>query len=91
MEVGSAEAEPESETAFGKRGDEHAGADPIVVPATGATAPANGAEFDAGSAGPATAKPRRPLFARKGAIAVVVMTGVAAAATARTEARKAMG
>jgi hypothetical protein len=91
MEVGSAEAEPESETALGKRGDEDTRADPIVVPATGATAPANGAEFDAGSAGPATAKPRRPLFARKGAIAVVVMTGVAAAATARTEARKAMG
>jgi hypothetical protein len=80
MEAGSAEAEPESETAFGKRGDEHAGADTIVVPAAGATAAANGAEFDAGSAGPATAKPRRPLFARKGAIAVVVMTGVAAAA-----------
>src|SRR5271163_4766685 len=80
MEAGSAEAEPESETAFGKRGDEHAGTDTIVVPAAGATAAANGAEFDAGSAGPATAKPRRPLFARKGAIAVVVMTGVAAAA-----------
>ena len=82
MEAGSAEAEPESETAFGKRGDEHAGADPIVVPATGATAVANGAEFGVGSAGPATAaaKSRRPLFARKGAIAVVLMTGVAAAA-----------
>jgi hypothetical protein len=80
MEAGSAEAEPESETALGKRGDEHAGADPIVVPAAGAMAAANGAEFDAGSAGPATAKPRRPLFARKGAIAVVVMTGVGAAA-----------
>jgi hypothetical protein len=80
MEAGSAEAEPKSETALGKRGDEHAGADTIVVPAAGATAAANGAEFDAGSAGPATAKPGRPLFARKGAIAVVVMTGVAAAA-----------
>ena len=91
LEAGSAEAEPESETALGKRGDEHAGADTIVVPAAGAIAVGNGAEFDAGSAGPATAKPRRPLFARKGAIAVVVMTGVAAAATARTEARKAMG
>jgi hypothetical protein len=80
MAAGSAEAEPESETALGKRGDEHAGADTIVVPAAGAIAVGNGAEFDAGSAGPATAKPRRPLFARKGAIAVVVMTGVAAAA-----------
>ena len=82
MEAGSAEAEPESETALGKRGDEDAGADPIVVPAAGATAVANGAEFGVGSAGPATAaaKPRRPLFARKGAIAVVLMTGVAAAA-----------
>jgi hypothetical protein len=80
MEAGSAEAEPESETALGKRGDQDAGADPIVVPAAGATAVANGAEFGAGSAGPATAKPRRPLFARKGAIAAVLMTGVAAAA-----------
>ena len=65
---------------MGKRGDEDAGADTIVVPAAGATAVANGAEFGVGSAGPATAKPRRPLFARKGAIAVVLMTGVAAAA-----------
>jgi hypothetical protein len=82
MEAGSAEAESESETASGMRGDEDAGADPIVVPAAGATAVANGAEFGVGSAGPATAaaKPRRPLFARKGAIAVVLMTGVAAAA-----------
>ena len=82
MEAGSAEAEPESETALGKRGDEDAGADPIVVPAAGATAVANGAEFGVGSAGPATAaaKPRRPLFARNGAIAVVLLTGVAAAA-----------
>jgi hypothetical protein len=80
MAAGSAEAEPESETALGKRGDEHAGADTIVVPAAGAIAVGNGAEFDAGSAGPAMAKPRRPLFARKGAIAVVLMTGVAAAA-----------
>ena len=54
----------------------------IVVPAADTTAVANGAEFGVGSAGPATAaaKPRRPLFARKGAIAVVLMTGVAAAA-----------
>jgi hypothetical protein len=81
MEAGT-EAEPESETALGNRGDEDAGADTIVVPAAGATAVVNGAEFGAGSAGPATAaaKPRRPLFAPKGAIAVVVMTGVAAAA-----------
>ena len=82
MEAGSAEAEPESETALGKREDEDAGADPIVVPAAGATAVANEAEMGVGSAEPAmaAAKPRRPLFARKGAIAVVLMTGVAAAA-----------
>ena len=82
MEAGSAEAEPESETALGKRGDEDAGADTIVVPAAGATAVANEAEIGVGSAGPAmaAAKPRRPLFARKGAIAVVLTTGVAAAA-----------
>src|SRR5277367_6912254 len=82
MEAGSAEADPESETALGKRGDEDAGADTIVVPAAGATAVANEAELPAGSVGPATAaaKPGRPLFARKGAIAVVLMTGVAAAA-----------
>jgi hypothetical protein len=78
--AGSAEAGPESETNLGKRGNEEAGAEPIVVPTAGAIAVGNGAEFDAGSAGPATAKPRRPLFARKGAIAVVLMTGVAAAA-----------
>jgi hypothetical protein len=82
MEVGSVEAEPESETALGKRGDEDAGADTIVVPAAGATAVANQAEMGVGSAEPAmaAAKPRRPLFARKGAISVVLMTGVAAAA-----------
>jgi hypothetical protein len=76
-EAGSAEAEPESETALGKRGDEGPGADPIVIPAADATAVASGAEFGVGSAGPATAaaKPPRPLFARKGAIAVVLMTG----------------
>jgi hypothetical protein len=81
MEAGSAEADPESETALGKRGDEDAGADKIVVPAAGATAVANKAELPAESVGPATAaaKPGRPLFARKGAIAVVLMTGVAAA------------
>jgi hypothetical protein len=81
MEAGSAEAESESETTLGKQGDEDAGR-PIVAPAAGATAVANGAEPGVGSSGPATAaaKPRRPLFARKGAIAVVLMTGVAAAA-----------
>jgi hypothetical protein len=76
MEAQSAEAE----TTLGKRGDEYAGADTIAVAAAGATAAGNGAELGVGSAGPATAKPRRRLFARKGAIAVVVMTGVAAAA-----------
>jgi hypothetical protein len=82
MEAGSVEAEPNSETALGKRGDEDAGADPIVVPATGATAVANEAEMGVGSAEPAmaAAKPRRPFFARKGGIAVVLMTGVAVAA-----------
>ena len=67
MEAGSAVAE--SETAFGKRGDEEAGADPIVVPATDATTVANEEEPGIGSAEPATAKCVRPLFARKGAIA----------------------
>jgi hypothetical protein len=82
MEARSVEADPESEAALGKRGDEDTRADSLVVPAAGATAVANGAELPAGSVGPATAaaKPGRPLFARKGAIAVVVMTGVAAAA-----------
>ena len=81
MEAESVEAEPEFDRALGKRGDEHAGADPIVVPATGATVVANEAEMGVGSAEPAmAAKPRRPLFARKGAIAVVLTTGVAAAA-----------
>jgi len=82
VEAGSAEAESESETALGKRRDEEAGADSIVAPTAGATAVVNGAELGVGSArpAPAPAKPRRPLFARKGAIAVVLMTGVAAAA-----------
>ena len=83
MEAGSAEAEPESEMALRKRGNEgaEAGADPIVVPADGATAVAAVAELGVETAGPATeaAKPRRP-FARKGALAVVLITGVAAAA-----------
>src|ERR1700722_10133269 len=76
MEAQSAEAE----TTLGKRGDEDAGAGTIAVAAAGATAAGNGAELGVGSAGPATAKSRRRLFARKGAIAVVVVTGVAAAA-----------
>jgi hypothetical protein len=82
MEARSAEAAPESETVLGKRGEGDAEADMIVVPAAGATAVANEAELPAGRVGPATAaaKPDRPLFARKGAIAVVLMTGVAAAA-----------
>jgi ABC-type sugar transport system ATPase subunit len=82
MEAGSAEAEPEFETVLANREDEDARADTIVVPAAGATAVANEAEMGVGRAGPATAasKPDRPLFALKGAIAVVLMTGVAAAA-----------
>ena len=95
-EAGSAQAAPESEMALGKRGDEDAGAggeggagreagagaDAILVSAPSATAVANGAELGIGSAAPRTAaaKPRRPLFARKGVIAVVLVTGVAAAA-----------
>jgi hypothetical protein len=82
MEAGSVEAAPASETVLGKRGEEDAGADTIVVPAAAATAAANGAELGVGSVGPATAagKPGRPLFARTTAIAVVLMTGIAAAA-----------
>ena len=90
VEAGGSEAE--SETTLGERRDEDAGAggeagagaDAIAVPTAGAIAGADGAEVGVGSARPATAtaagKPRRPLFARKGAIAVVLMTGVAAAA-----------
>ena len=87
IEAGSAEAEPESRRLCASggedaRADRDAGADPIVVLAAGATALVNGPEFGVGSAGLATAaaEPRRPLFVRKGAIAVVLMTGVAAAA-----------
>jgi hypothetical protein len=90
VEAGGSEAEPKSETTLGERRDEDAGAggeagagaDAIVVPAAGAIAGDAGAEFGVGSAGPrtATAKPRRPPFASKGAIAVVLITGVAAAA-----------
>jgi hypothetical protein len=68
VEAGSDEAKPESVTALGKREDEDAGA------------VANEAEIGVGGAEPATAKPRRPLLARKGAIGIVLLTGVAAAA-----------
>jgi hypothetical protein len=74
--AGSAEAEPE--TALGKRRDEEAGAelgaDPIGVEV------ANGAEVGVASGATTAAKARRPLFASKGTIAVVLLTGVAAAA-----------
>ena len=80
VEAGSDEAKPESVTALGKREDEDAGADAIVVRAADATTVANEAEIGVGGAEPATAKPRRPLLARKGAIGIVLLTGVAAAA-----------
>ncbi|HEY5207128.1 MAG TPA: hypothetical protein VIJ63_21380, partial [Roseiarcus sp.] len=80
VEAGSAKAKPESETALGKREDEDAGTDAIVVRAADATTVANEAEIGVGGAEPATAKPRRPLLARKGAIGIVLLTGVAAAA-----------
>jgi hypothetical protein len=74
--AGSAEAEPE--TALGKRTDEEAGAelgaDPIGVEV------ANGAEVGVAGGATTAAKARRPLFASKGTIAVVLLTGVAAAA-----------
>ena len=79
-EAGSDEAKPEPVTALGKREDEDAGADAIVVRAADATTVANEAEIGVGGAEPATAKPRRPLLARKGAIGIVLLTGVAAAA-----------
>ena len=80
--LGAPKPSPNPRRLWASGGMRTRGADPIVVPAADATAVANGAEFGVGSAGPATAaaKPRRPLFARKGAIAVVLMTGVAAAA-----------
>jgi hypothetical protein len=81
-EAGVAEAEADSATALGKPGNADAGADTIVAAASRATAAADGAELGVASgetAAPA-AKPRRPLFASKGAIAVVLLTGVAAAA-----------
>jgi len=69
-------------TAVASAGEAGAAADAILVPAASATEVANGAELGDGSTGPAPApaKHGRPLFARKGAIAVVLMTGVAAAA-----------
>jgi hypothetical protein len=74
--AGSAEAEPE--TALGKRTDEEAGAelgaDPIGVQV------ANGAEGGVASGATTSAKARCPLFASKGTIAIVLLTGVAAAA-----------
>src|SRR3984957_1847459 len=80
VEAGSAKAKPESETALGKREDEDAGTDAIVVRAADATRVANEAEIGIRGAEPATAKPRRPLLARKGSIGIVLLTGVAAAA-----------
>jgi hypothetical protein len=80
VEAGSAKSKPESETALGKREDEDAGTDAIVVRAADATTVANEAEIGVEGAEPATAKPRRPLLARKGAIGIVLLTGVAAAA-----------
>ena len=75
MKAGSVEAKPASETTLVKRGDEDAGADAIVGAAADATAAASPESGE-----PAPAKPRRPLLARKGAIAIVLLTGVAAAA-----------
>ena len=76
-EAGAAKAEAKSEAAVGKPGNEDAGADTIVAPAAGAIAGADGAEAGVGSGEPATpaAKSRRPLFASKGAIAVVLTDG----------------
>ena len=78
--AGSDEAKPEPVTALGKRKDEGAGADAILVRAADATMVPNEAEIGVGGAEPATAKPWRPLLARKGAIGIVLLTGVAAAA-----------
>jgi hypothetical protein len=74
----SVEAEPET--------DEDAvvgaetGADPIVVMAYDAAPVANGTDIDVASGATAAAKARRSLFASKGTIAVVLLTGVAATA-----------
>ena len=78
--AGSDEAKPEPVTALGKRKDEGAGADAILVRAADATMVPNEAEIGVGGAEPATAKPWRPLLARKGAIGIVLLTGVAGAA-----------
>src|ERR1700691_4375215 len=78
--AGSDEAKPEPVTALGKRKDEGAGADAILVRAADATMVPNEAEIGVGGAEPATANPWRPLLARKGAIGIVLLTGVAAAA-----------
>ena len=77
---GAMRLSPNPVTALGKREDEGAGADAILVRAADATTVANEAEIGVGGAEPATAKPRRPLLARKGAIGIVLLTGVAAAA-----------
>jgi hypothetical protein len=81
-DAGAAKAEAKSEAAVGKPGNEEAGADTIVARAADGLAGADGAEAGVASGEPATpvAKPRRPLFASKGAIAVVLLTGVAAVA-----------
>src|ERR1700733_14802013 len=81
-EAGAAKAEARSEAAAGKPGNEDAGADTIVARAADVLAGADAAEAGVASGEPATpvAKPRRPLFASKGAIAVVLLTGVGAVA-----------
>src|SRR3984957_3050483 len=78
--AGSDETKPEPVTALGKRKDEGAGADAILVRAADATMVPNEAEIGVGGAEPATDKPWRPLLVRKGAIGIVLLTGVAAAA-----------
>jgi hypothetical protein len=70
-DAGNANAEPESGTALGKRGDEDAGT-------AAETLIADGAEMGGGSAD--AVKAARPRRGRKAAIAVVLLTGVAAAA-----------
>jgi hypothetical protein len=81
-EAGAAKAEARSEAAVGKPGNEDAGADTIVARAADGLAGADVGEAGVASGEPATpvAKPRRPLFASKGAIAVVLLTGVGAVA-----------
>jgi hypothetical protein len=77
-EVESGEGEIKSEAALGKQGNADAGADTIVAPAAGADGPE--ASLASEETATTAAKGRRPLVARKGAIAVVLLTGVAAAA-----------